>query len=101
MANAETRVQTDFLPQLDSDYPRRLIIPMAAAASGILDFCIAFVVLLALMVYYGYWPAFDIPTLLKILWLPIFVALTLVTALGTGLWLSALNVQFRDVRYVI
>src|SRR5262249_29432077 len=82
-------------------YFLRLIIPMAAAASGILYFCIAFVVLAVLMLYYGYAPAAALAGLFKLLWLPVFVALTLATALGTGLWLSALNVQFRDVRYVI
>ena len=73
----------------------RLAIPIAAVLSGVVDFAIAFVVLLGLMVYFGSTP------IAAIVWLPFFVVLALVTALGTGLWLSAMNVKFRDVRYVV
>jgi lipopolysaccharide transport system permease protein len=77
-------------------YFPRLAIPVAAVLSGVVDFVLAFVVLLLLMVgYYGVWPT------AAIVWLPAFVLLAVVTALGVGLWLSALNVQFRDVRYVL
>lgn len=73
-------------------YFPRLAIPIAAVLSGALDFAIAFVVLLGMMLYYGRFPT------AAIVWLPCFVLLALVSALGTGLWLSALNVKFRDVR---
>lgn len=76
-------------------YFPRLAIPLASVLSGIVDFAIAFVVLLAMMLYYGIAPAANI------FWLPFFLLLALVTSLGTGLWLAALNVQFRDVRYVV
>jgi lipopolysaccharide transport system permease protein len=59
------------------------------------DFCIAFAVLLGLMAFYGIAPTANI------VWLPVFVLLSIATALGVGLWLSALNVQYRDVRYVV
>src|SRR5260370_17306218 len=73
----------------------RLIIPLASVFSGIVDFLLAFVVLVAMMLYYGI-----VPTL-NVLWLPLFLLLALVTSLGVGLWLSALNVEYRDVRYVV
>jgi lipopolysaccharide transport system permease protein len=76
-------------------YFPRLTVPVAAVLAGVVDFAIAFVVLLGMMIYYGT----GITT--KVLWLPLFLSLALVTSLGTGLWLSALNVQFRDVRYVL
>ena len=76
-------------------YFPRLIVPVASAFSGIVDFLIAFAVLLALMLYYGMLPS------LNVLWLPLFVLLALITSLGVGLWLSALNVEYRDVRYIV
>jgi lipopolysaccharide transport system permease protein len=76
-------------------YFPRLTIPIATVLSGVVDFVIAFVVLLGMMLYYGM-----VPTL-NIVWLPGFLLLALVTALGVGLWLSALNVEYRDVRYVV
>jgi lipopolysaccharide transport system permease protein len=76
-------------------YFPRLAIPIAAALSGVVDFALAFMVLLGMMLYYGL-----IPTV-NVLWLPLLVTLALVTSLGVSLWLSALNVQFRDVRYVV
>jgi homopolymeric O-antigen transport system permease protein len=76
-------------------YFPRLLIPMATVLAGVVDFVIAFVVLIGLMLFYSVAPT------AHVLWLPLFVLLALVTALGTGLWLSALNVMFRDVRYVV
>ena len=77
-------------------YFPRLIIPLAAVFSGIVDFVLAFVVLLGMMVYYGLFP-----TTMNVLWLPLFLLLALTTSLGVGLWLSALNVEYRDVRYIV
>jgi lipopolysaccharide transport system permease protein len=76
-------------------YFPRLVVPIAAVLSGVVDFALAFAVLLAMMLYYGV-----VPTL-SVLWLPALLLLALVTSLGVGLWLSALNVEFRDVRYVV
>lgn len=77
-------------------YFPRLIIPLAAVFSGIVDFVLAFIVLLGMMVYYGLFPA-----TINVLWLPLFLLLALTTSLGVGLWLSALNVEYRDVRYIV
>jgi lipopolysaccharide transport system permease protein len=76
-------------------YFPRLIIPLGSVFSGIVDFLIAFVILLGMMLFYGL-----VPTL-NVLWLPLFLLLALVASLGVGLWLSALNVEYRDVRYVV
>ncbi len=76
-------------------YFPRLIIPISAVASQILDFVLAFIVLLGMMIYYG------IGLKYQAFWLPCLLLLSLVTALGAGLWFSALNVHYRDVRYVI
>jgi lipopolysaccharide transport system permease protein len=76
-------------------YFTRLAIPLATVLSEVVDFTLAFGVLLGMMVYYR------IPPTANILWLPLFVLLAVITALGVGLWLSALNVMFRDVRYVV
>ncbi len=76
-------------------YFPRLVVPISAVFGGLLDFAIAFLILLAMMMYYGIVPG------LAILTLPLFILLAVMTALGVGLWLSALNVQYRDVRYTI
>lgn len=76
-------------------YFPRLTIPIASVLSGIVDFALAFVVLLGMMLYYGIMPT------MNVLWLPLFLLLALIASLGVGLWLSALNVEYRDVRYVV
>jgi lipopolysaccharide transport system permease protein len=76
-------------------YFPRLIVPIASVLAGLVDFAIAFLVLLAMMVYYGIAPT------VNTVYLPIFVVFAVVTALSVGLWLSALNVKYRDVRYTI
>lgn len=76
-------------------YFPRLIIPIATIVSGAVDFMLAFVLLLFMMGVYGIAPT------VNVVWLPFLLVLGISTALGVGLWLSALNVQFRDVRYVI
>lgn len=76
-------------------YFPRLVIPISAVLAGLVDFAIAFVILLVMMFYYGIAPT------IAILTLPLFVLLAVATALAVGLWLSALNVQYRDVRYTI
>ena len=76
-------------------YFPRLIIPVSSILSGLIDFAIAFAVFILMALYYGIYPT------TSILLLPFFLLLGLTTALGVGLWLSALNVRFRDVRYII
>jgi lipopolysaccharide transport system permease protein len=76
-------------------YFPRLVIPVSSILSGLVDFAIAFAVLLVLMAFSGVWPDWAVLTL------PLFVAMAFVTALAVGLWLSALNVEYRDIRYVI
>jgi lipopolysaccharide transport system permease protein len=76
-------------------YFPRLVLPISAVLSGLVDFAIAFCVLIALMAYYHITPG---PAVLL---LPGFLLLAVLTALGFGLWLSALNAVYRDVRYVV
>jgi lipopolysaccharide transport system permease protein len=75
-------------------YFPRIILPLSSILAGVVDFAIAFVILLGMMVYYRVPPA-------PAMWtLPLFLLLALITSLGVGLWLSALNVLYRDVGYV-
>lgn len=76
-------------------YFPRLTIPIATVLSGVVDFLISFMVLVGMMPFFGIVPG------INIFFLPFFVLLAFVTSLGVGLWLSAMNVQFRDVRYVV
>ena len=76
-------------------YFPRLAIPLSAVLAPLVDIAIAFTVLVGMMFYYGVQPTG------AIFWLPLFLLLALVIALGVGLWLAALNVQYRDVRYTI
>ncbi len=76
-------------------YFPRLTIPLSAVLSGAVDFAISFVLLAGMMAYYHHVP----PP--RCVYLPLFFLLAFVTALGVGLWLSALNVEYRDVRYTI
>ena len=76
-------------------YFPRLVIPIAAVLSGLVDFAIAFGILIGMMLYFGIVPGWSI------LVLPGFILLAVLTALAVGLWLSALNVQYRDVRYTM
>lgn len=76
-------------------YFPRLIIPVAAVLAGVIDFLLAFAVLIVLMIFYGITPG------VNALWLPVFLLMTIVATLAVSLWLSALNVEFRDVRHII
>jgi lipopolysaccharide transport system permease protein len=76
-------------------YFPRLMIPAASTLAGLLDFAIAFLILLGMMFWYGIVPGIAIWTV------PLFILLAALTALGVGLWFAALNVRYRDVRYVI
>ena len=76
-------------------YFPRMIIPGAAVAAGLVDFAIAFVILVLLMIYYG------VTVTWSVLMFPVVVLLTTLLALGVGMWLSALNVKYRDVRFAL
>jgi len=76
-------------------YFPRVVLPIASVLSGLLDFAISFCVFLIMMAYYRIMP------LASVIWLPAFLLLAVLTALGVGLWLSALNALYRDVRYVV
>jgi lipopolysaccharide transport system permease protein len=76
-------------------YFPRMVVPISSVISGVVDFVLAFLVLLGMMLFYGTFPT------VNIIWLPFLLLLAFITALGVGLWLSALNVQFRDVRYTV
>jgi len=76
-------------------YFPRLIIPLSSSLSGVVNYSIAFLILIFMMLYYGFLPNYSI------ILLPLIVFLAFISATGLGLWLSALNVKYRDVRYVI
>ncbi len=77
-------------------YFPRLILPLASVLGGLVDFAIAFVILIGMMFYYKITPS------VSSLWaLPLFLLLAIITALGVALWLSAINVQYRDVNYAL
>jgi len=77
-------------------YFPRLVLPISSVLAGLVDFAIAFVILIGLMFYYRVTPAWNV------LWtLPLFLLLSIVAALGVSLWLSAINVQYRDVNYAL
>ncbi len=97
-ANTLTQASNSLLENermLTKIYFPRVLLPTAAVLSGLLDFLIAFIILIGMMIWYHMVPTVNI-------WLvPFFVLMATLTALGVSLWLSALNVQYRDVRYVI
>jgi lipopolysaccharide transport system permease protein len=76
-------------------YFPRLVIPTSSVLGGLVDFALAFVVLIGMMVWYRVVPSAAVAAL------PLLLLLAFATALGVGMWLSALNVQYRDVRYVV
>lgn len=76
-------------------YFPRLIVPLASVLAGLLDFCVTFLLVLAAILWYGIRPTW------AILLVPLFVLLLLCAALGVGILLATLNVQYRDVRYTI
>lgn len=76
-------------------YFPRMLLPLASAGSFIVDVAIATLVLLGLMLFYDLYPS------VRILWIPLLVALALLAAIAVGIWLAALNVRYRDVRYAV
>ncbi len=97
-ANALTQSSNSLVEQervITKVYFPRLLVPMAPVVAGLLDFAIAFVVLIGMMFVYGITPTAAILTL------PLLILLATAIALAAGLWLAAINVQYRDVRYTI
>ena len=90
-----TNIVVDQQRVITKIYFPRVVLPISAVLSGLLDFAISFGVFLVMMVYYHM-----VPTR-AVIWLPAFMLLADLTALGVGLWLSALNALYRDVRYVV
>src|SRR5437899_1488356 len=82
-------------------YFPRLIIPGAAVVAGLVDFAIAFAVLVVMMIYYVLAGECAVPSAAVVVAVPLLTLLASTLALGVGLWLSALNVQYRDIRYVL
>ncbi|MCK4947349.1 MAG: ABC transporter permease [Candidatus Aureabacteria bacterium] len=76
-------------------YFPRMVLPISAIISGAVDFILAFFVLLGMMLFYGITPTANV------IWLPFLLLLALTTCLGAGMWLTAMNVQFRDVRFAV
>ena len=76
-------------------YFPRLILPIAATGTYLIDFAIAMAVLVGMMIYYG------IPPTLATLWLPLFTLIAVITSLGIGIGMSALNAKYRDIRYAV
>lgn len=95
-ANAITRASQCLVTDMNliqKVYFPRLLLPLASVLSPLVDFLIAFVVLIGLMLFYGH------PPLIWMLWMPVFIGLELMLALGAGLWLAAINVEYRDVGF--
>jgi lipopolysaccharide transport system permease protein len=90
-----TSVVVDNQRVITKVYFPRLVLPLSAVVSGLVDFAIGFVVLLVVTAIYSIKPT------LAVLWLPVLLLLAVLTALGVGLWMSALNALYRDVRYVV
>ena len=90
-----TSVVVDNQRVITKVYFPRLVLPLSAVVSGLVDFAIGFVVLLVVTSIYGIKPT------LAALWLPVLLLLAVLTALGVGLWMSALNALYRDVRYIV
>ena len=94
--NQASRSLTSNHNMITKIYFPRLILPVASVLGGLVDFVIAFIVLIGMMFYFKVSPAWSV------LWtLPLFLLLAIVTALGVALWLSAINVQYRDVNYAL
>jgi lipopolysaccharide transport system permease protein len=97
-ASALSRSSTSVVSEahlISKAYFPRAVLPIAGTLSGILDFAVAFVLLVGMMIWYGITPGW------QLLALPLFLLLALATALAVGLWCSALNVRYRDVGYII
>jgi lipopolysaccharide transport system permease protein len=94
--NTASRSLTSNHNMITKTYFPRLVLPIASVLGGLLDFGIAFVILILMMVYYNVMPTWNA------LWaVPVFLVLSVIAALGVALWLAAINVQYRDVGYAL
>jgi len=94
--NQASRSLTSNHNMITKVYFPRLVLPMGSVLAGLVDFAIAFVIMIGMMWY------FDVTPTLSVLWtLPLFLLLAIITALGVALWLSAINVKYRDVNYAL
>lgn len=93
--NTASRSLTANQNMITKIYFPRLVLPIASVLGGVVDFAIAFVILIGMLIYYRVTPTAAVWTL------PLFLLLAVITALGIALWLSAINVQYRDVNYVL
>jgi lipopolysaccharide transport system permease protein len=93
--NNASRSLTSNQNMITKIYFPRLVLPLSSVLGGLVDFAIAFLILIVMMIYYKIQPT------ASLLWLPLFLLLAILTALGVSLWLSAINVQYRDVNYVL
>ena len=94
--NSASRSLTSNTNMITKTYFPRLVLPMASVLGGLVDFAIAFVILIGMMIYYNITPTWTA------LWaVPVFLLLAIISALGVALWLSAINVQYRDVGYAL
>jgi lipopolysaccharide transport system permease protein len=94
--NSASRSLTSNHNMITKTYFPRLVLPIASVLGGLVDFAIAFVILACMMVYYHV-----TPTLTAIWAVPLFLVQAIIAALGVALWLSAINVQYRDVGYAL
>jgi lipopolysaccharide transport system permease protein len=97
-ANGVTRASTTLVENaslVQKIYFPRLLMPLASTLAPLVDFCIAFIVLIGLMLYFHYIPS------IMMLWIIPLLIVEMMLSVGVGLWLSALNVQYRDVTYVV
>ena len=93
--NNASRSLTTNVSMVTKIYFPRLVLPLASVLGNLVDFAIAFIILIVMMIYYKVTPTAAIWTL------PLFIILSIVAALGVSLWLAAINVQYRDVNYVL
>jgi lipopolysaccharide transport system permease protein len=76
-------------------YFPRLVIPISPVMSKLVDFTIAFIILLGMMAYFGFYPT------MQIIYLPLLILLMMLTASGMGMWLTAMSIQYRDIKYAM
>ena len=93
--NNASRSLTTNTSMVTKIYFPRLVLPLASVLGNLVDFAIAFLILIVMMIYYKVTPTAAIWTL------PLFILLSIIAALGVSLWLAAINVQYRDVNYVL
>ncbi len=97
-ANSLTEASNSLLDNeklISKVYFPRLIVPASSVITSFVDFLISSVILFGVMAWYQYWPS------LRILTIPFFIAIAFCAAMGAGLWLTALNVKYRDFRYIV